>query len=252
MTNDWTSYFREVNEKPASIFVNLGLRPDVPIVSNPWRLRVRICFRNPRADGLSHSEEAPTLFLIEDALNQQITQECQAITSGRITTDGRRDFCYYGKAKENFGPAVAAALARFPEYRYQLAVKWDPDWEYYLNALYPSREEIERVKNRDLLEVLAKEGDIATVAREVQHWIYFPSAESRQLFRHEVGNMGFAVGQEYESDSEAQGKLRFCLTVLRTQPIQQELMDQTVLELLCLAVRFGGDYDGWETPVTTQ
>jgi len=239
-----------MDDHPASIFVNLGLHADAPIRSKAWRLRVRIHFRNPRPDGLSDSEEAPVLFLIEDALNHQITRECNAITPGRITTRGRREFCYYAETNKNFRSAVTTAMAGFPEYRFQLAEKHDPEWEYYLHVLYPSPEEFERIKNRDLLAVLAKQGDVLTAAREVQHWIYFPSEEARALFRHEASNVGFKVG--YECESDVQGEGHFGLTVLRTQSVEQNLIDETVIELLRLAKRFHGEYDGWETPVVNQ
>ena len=250
MKQDWTSYFLRGDEHPVSVFVNLGLREDIPIASNPWRLGVQVFLQNPRPDGLTNSEEAPTLFLIEDALNHQITRECGAITPGRITTRGTRQFWYYAKTKENFRTAVDIAMKGFPRYRFQVAEKQDPEWEYYLQALYPSREELERIKNRDLLEVLTEQGDTLTLPREVQHWIYFPSEESRTLFGHEASNVGFKIGHECQSD--VQGDWAFGLTVFRTQPIEQERIDETVLELLRLAERFGGEYDGWESPVTIE
>jgi len=44
------------------IFVNLGLRDAVVIVSKPWLLWTWVCFQTPRVDGVSDSNEAPTLF----------------------------------------------------------------------------------------------------------------------------------------------------------------------------------------------
>jgi len=252
MADDWTSYFTNFNDKVASIFVNLGLAPSVPVATNPWRLRVRVHFKNPRPDGLSSSDESSTLFLIEDALNHQVTRECEAITPGRITTDGHREFCYYAATRDKFRTAVATALTGFPGYRFEVAEKLDPGWEYYLNVLYPSREQIELIKNRQLLEVLEKQGDVITTAREVQHWLFFPNEESRTLFRHEVKNMGFAIGYEYEMEPDEREGLSFAITVLKTQSVAQDLIDETVLELYRLAERFAGDYDGWETQVTTE
>jgi uncharacterized protein (TIGR01619 family) len=250
MTDDWTFYFCSLDDKPASISVNLGLGPDVPIRSKPWRLLVRIHFRFPRQDGLSDSEEAPTLFLIEDALKHQVNGACGGVPCGRVTNNGKRDFCFYAERNDSFKSAVSSAMAGFGEYRFQLAEKFDPEWKYYLNVLNPSPEELQRAKNRDLLDVLVKQGDVLSAAREVQHWVYSPSEESRSLFRHEAGNAGFKIGDERESP--VQGDCPFGLTVLRTQPVEQNLIDETVIELLRLAKRFGGEYDGWETPVISQ
>ena len=68
MTDNWKPYLCNVNEKLASIFVDLGLRGEVPILSKPWLLWTWVPFQTPRADGLSDSKEAPTLYKIEDAL----------------------------------------------------------------------------------------------------------------------------------------------------------------------------------------
>jgi len=70
------------------------------------------------------------------------------------------------------------------------------------------------------------------------------------MFRHETGDVAFTIGYECESDGPGDGC--FGLTVFRTQPIEPELIDQTVIELLRLAKRFGGESDGWETPVRTE
>ena len=68
MTDNWTPDLCKVNDKLASILVNLGLRDSVPITSKPWLLWVWVYFQSPRPDGLSDSEEAPILYEIEDAL----------------------------------------------------------------------------------------------------------------------------------------------------------------------------------------
>lgn len=252
VTDDWTSYFCNVNDKLASIFLNLGLASDAPISSKPWLLWVWVYFQAPRPDGLSDGKEAPTLFLIEDTLNLQIGRACNAVLSGRITTEGRREFYYYAETKNGFRNAVEAALAGFHGYKFDLGEQEDTSWTQYFNVLYPSRDNLERIKNRQLLDLLQKQGDIPTIQRDVQHWMYFPSEESRRLFRHEVGNVGFKIGHEYKCGSQVQDDCQFGLTVFRTQPIVQQSIDETVIELVRLAKRFGGEYDGWETPVTTQ
>jgi hypothetical protein len=86
--------------------VNLGLRNDVPILSTPWLLWVWVYFRSPRPDGLSDSKEAPEKFKIEDALTQQLSQNCGAVLSGRITTEGRREFYFYGETRTVLRPVA--------------------------------------------------------------------------------------------------------------------------------------------------
>jgi regulator of RNase E activity RraB len=121
-------------------------------------------------------------------------------------------------------------------------------WEQYLNVLYPSPEDLQRIANMDLLDVLVEKGDVLTAAREVQHWTYFRSEQFRALFR----DAAVAAGFRFVSESSSKGELPFGIVVARTQSIEQNSIDRTVIELLNLSRRFDGDYDGWETPIVTQ
>jgi regulator of RNase E activity RraB len=109
-------------------------------------------------------------------------------------------------------------------------------------------EDLERIKNRDLLDVLEQKGDVLTAAREVEHWMYFPSEASRASFRKAAVEAGFRIA----SDSQVEGGLPFGISVVRTQAVEQALIDATVIELLHLTLQLQGEYDGWETPVITQ
>jgi uncharacterized protein (TIGR01619 family) len=167
---------------------------------------------------------------------------------GRITTEGRREFYFYGETKDGFHRAVKEAMNGFEGYSFDLGEQSDPLWEQYLNVLYPSPESLQRISNMDLLDELVRQGDVLTVAREVDHWILFGSELSRTLFRKAASAAGFAIASESEVEDES----TFVISVTRKQAIDQNSIDKTVIELLNLSKEFGGDYDGWETPVVTQ
>jgi len=248
MNENWRSYFCNVNDHLASIFVNLGIRSEIPIASKPWLLWVWVYFKNSRPDGLSESTDPKLLFEIEDDLSQRLSDACGAILVGRITTQGRREFYFYGERSQGYEKAVSAAMARSAGYRFDIGNKEDSLWEQYLDVLHPSDRDTERIKNRDVLNVLKEKGDVLTATRQVQHWMYFTSSASRELFKQEVAKAGYQV--EYESLVE--GEKPFGISVSRTQPITEVDIDATVLDLLSLAQQFGGEYDGWETPIITQ
>ncbi len=193
MTENWKPYLCNVSSKLASIFVNLGLREAVPIASKPWLLWTWVYFQSPRADGLSDSKKAPTLYKIEDALNLCVSRACEAIPCGRITTEGRREFYFYGETKNGFRHAVEAALTGFEGYRFDVGQQEDSLWEQYLNVLYPSPENFQRIANMDLLDVLVEKGDVLAVAREVQHWMHFRAESSRSSFRDAAVGAGFRI-----------------------------------------------------------
>jgi uncharacterized protein (TIGR01619 family) len=161
---------------------------------------------------------------------------------------GRREFYFYGETEDGFRQAVSAGMKGFAEYKFDIGSQKDSGWEQYLNVLCPSPEDLQRIANMDLLDVLQDRGDVLTAAREVRHWMYFPSESSRVLFRDAAA----AVGYRTVSESSSKGDLPFGIVVARTQSIEQASIDRTVIELLHLSQRFDGEYDGWETPVVTQ
>lgn len=248
MAENWKPYLCTVNGKIASIFVDLGLRSEAPILAKPFLLWAWVYFQHPRPDGLSDGKEAPILYKIEDCLNSCVSSACQAIPSGRITTQGRREFYFYGQTDDGFRKSVEAALHGFDGYRFDAGSQRDSQWEQYLKVLYPSDEDIQRIANMDLLDVLKERGDVPTVPREVQHWVYFGSEQARALFR----NAAIAVGFKVISEPSSAGELPFGIVLARTQSVEQNSIDATVIELLHLSRRFDGEYDGWETPVIMQ
>jgi regulator of RNase E activity RraB len=137
----------------------------------------------------------------------------------------------------------------FHEYKFEMGEQEDSLWEQYLNVLYPSPQEFERIKNREVLDVLAEHGDVPGASRDVQHWMYFKTRNSRALFKEAVVREGYRI--ESESDLE-DGELPFGISVIRNQSVEQDSIDTTVGELVKLTEQFDGEYDGWETQVVMQ
>src|SRR5260221_7067759 len=136
MADHWASYFCNVDDKQASIFLNLGLRSSVPDSTKPWLLWIWVYFKLPRPDGLSSSEEFETLVSIEKALEAQLKSKCGAILSGRITTDGHREFYFYAPSPGAFEEVVNGAMADFPTYEFDCGQKQDAHWNQFLDVLY--------------------------------------------------------------------------------------------------------------------
>jgi hypothetical protein len=61
----------------------------------------------------------------------------------------------------------------YPEYSYRFGQKLDSDWSTYFNYMYPSKEIMQTISNRSVIENLQKHGDSLEIARPVDHWIYF-------------------------------------------------------------------------------
>jgi hypothetical protein len=60
---------------------------------------------------------------------------------------------------------------------------------------------------------------------------------------------GYSVQESLE---RPECELSYGLRLSKTQPIDQEAMDKTTLELFRLSKQFHADYDGWESEVIDE
>src|SRR5580704_14916261 len=107
MPEGWKSYLCTVDDALASIALDLDLREQVPDPSKPELLWVWVYFNSPRPDGLSSKEEFDKLIAIEQEITKRLERDYSAISSGRITTSGRREFYYYGPHSAGFEATIA-------------------------------------------------------------------------------------------------------------------------------------------------
>jgi uncharacterized protein (TIGR01619 family) len=246
MSEHWNSYFCNVNGKLASIRVDLGVRPTVPVPNRPWLLWVWVYFKQPRTDGLSSDEEFDKLCALEDALQKAVESKRGAVLAGCITTDGHREFYFYGPSPEGFKERVKQIVGISNDYKFDCDTQRDPDWTQYLKVLYPSEEQRQVIENRSVQDVLRAKGDTLELPRDVRHWIYFRSEAEREAFRRTALELQYRI--EFEPHSE-RTSFPFGLCIAKTQPVRSPEIDDAVIELFRLAKYHCGDYDGWETAV---
>lgn len=182
MAENWGSYFCNVNDVLASIFLNLELRKTAPDRKKPTLLWIWVYMESPREDGLSSNEEFDTLRAIEDQLTSVMADRFEAVFCGRITTDGRREFYFYAVHSEHLEHTVEEKLTQFKGYQFDCGSKQDPNWTQYLDVLYPSEESRQNMENRRVLDVLEQKGDTLQRPRDVWHWIYFRTDADREQF----------------------------------------------------------------------
>ncbi len=105
------------------------------------------------------------MYEIEESLKAMIAPACGAQFVGRITGSNRREFYFYGEEPGELDGAIQRALTRFADYGFEAGSKFDPDWEQYLELLYPSPTNLQRMLNRRVLEALAEKGDVHETPR---------------------------------------------------------------------------------------
>jgi uncharacterized protein (TIGR01619 family) len=244
MAEDWKSYFSNYNDKLGFIAVDIGFGGELPVHGKPWLLWVCVHFRTSQPNGLPESNEFEIMDAIDDELAKHLGTACDAVEVGRVTSDGSREFFFYGASDKGLKSAVAEAMRGFKAYKFEIASEEDADWSRYLDVLYPSEEDFQKITNLDILDALQEHGDTLTAVRQVDHWIYFRTEEDRKRFASEVRKLGYKIEQQPE---EADNEYPLGLQISRDQSVTVDEIDDAVIELFRVAKQRNGKYDGWET-----
>jgi len=243
MSDDWDFYFCQIDDRPASLFVDLGLHCSAPIAELSDMAWLSLQLLHPGPDGLTGNEEFDRLNEIEDALAATDVGDTQLVYVGRSTSGGHRDFLFYTTNGLKAESRLSAAMVAYPEYGFEVGSRPDADWSVYLEFLYPSDRQRQMILNGRVLQTLEESGDQHQIEREVCHWIYFDSQDDRTRFAAEAANKGYKLTDMSDQDGKHGAQLTGVTAV------DYSTINTIVLELFDLATKFSGEYDGWETSV---
>lgn len=236
MDNDWDFYALLVEDRPASIFVDLALAGHAPLASAATIASVSVAMRAPRADGLSSEDEFDDLVAVEQSLEANLTDG--AIYAGRCTTAGCRDFYFYVADIEAFTTSAASAMAGHPAYAYSTRHRPDPEWTVYREFLLPGPRDMQRIHNRRVVALLEEHGDRLTMPRWIDHRAYMPNDTSAEALQITLFEQGFSV-EVYHRDATG------AVTVDFKRVDAPEEIERVVMPVFDLVRSLGGDYDGW-------
>lgn len=243
--SSWDFFFTSINDKPASIYVDLGLKNIAPAASHPYALCVKIRMKYPAQDGLSTKKESDALFKIEDALVKDMENDNNSIFAGRVTCDNNREFFFYCESK-GAEKTVIKSMSGFPEYSYTKKCTQDKSWKEYSEFLYPVPAEMQTILNRRVIQNLRERGDSLGSPREVSHYIYFKTADERDTYASEAGKQGFKTASA-KLNKENGSSHPYSLRLVKTESVDPQSVDDSTMYLFDLAEKHNGSYDGWET-----
>lgn len=242
---NWDAYVMQINHKPVSVVVDLdfGTSPEAKEKKNV--IIVQLNLKRVQPDGMPVRNEIKTLDSIENRLVSGLASALNAQYTGRYTQVGKRDFYFYSNDTSNCIHHVATVLQHFPAYTWAVLVNRDEELSNYLNVLYPTQKEMERIQNRRMVDALHTKGDQLTTARKVDHFLFFKTVADRKKFAGVVQDSGFVVEN---AGKEIGVKDRpYSLHISRTDKVDYDSIDKVSLYLWELAMHYFGKYDGWET-----
>ncbi|HTJ43775.1 MAG TPA: DUF695 domain-containing protein [Kofleriaceae bacterium] len=244
---DFDFYMTMIDDKPASIVVDLAAGPAAPVETHPVLLGIRVPMRNPRPDGLRDGDELDALAEIEDRFSDKLAEAVDTLYVGRIVHDGDTTLYYYAPEKERqrLDDDLPAITGDPGEYEPEWWVDDDPEWKLYEDLLAPGPYDAQTIWNRRLIEVFTEKGDRLAEAREIDHFAYFPSREQADRASAGLIAAGFRCDDPQEPDEDGGS---WGLQFHRSDSLADDRPDEFVTEILDIILEEDGDYDGWGAP----
>lgn len=240
MSDFWDFYLCRVAGEPASIFLDMEVGQSGPVSGFDKTAYVLVWMKSPRPDGLSSQDEFDALVAIEEALEAEIDRSGSSVYVGRNTSAGRRDFYFYTRDEDAFRASASSALSQFGDYRVEIGLRPDENWEVYFGFLYPDADQRQVMANRGVIAALGENGDDCSRPRLIDHLIIVGERTHANALARALMERGFKLKVGTPTQQEDR---RWCVEFEKAEaPVE---IDETTLMLSRLAVEHGGEYDGW-------
>jgi uncharacterized protein (TIGR01619 family) len=244
---EWDFYFSNIENKPGSIALDLGLFKVAPIKNRDNVCWISIEMLEPREDGLSSTNESIILGELEEQLAGKMKEKHSAIYAGRMTSNGKRAICFYLGDTTLVDKTISDIMVTYPKYLFDYEIREDKTWGNYFEFLYPLPEQYQCMLNRRVVDNLEKNGDKLIKERPVDHWIFFKTDNDKKAYLDKVIADGFQiVTNDFD---KSLGEYPYRLHISRVDKVDNNSVDEYVIHLWKLANEMNGDYDGWETSI---
>lgn len=246
-TPDWDFYCCEIERKKAIISVDLNLACAAPNPKLPYYFYISVPILKKTSDGLPFPSELPMLCQVEDHLLDVLLKRVTGVFAGRITCNGYRDFIFYVQNPASARVLAKLALQSYPNLQASIGWKSDEDWDLYNNYLFPNEKELNYIYNNRQISQLQSQGDTLEQERKLRHTLFFPDIETRDQF------IVLAIDDRFRIDETAalaqNPKIPHMVKISRYDSVQIDSVNILTAQLIEMATRFSGIYDGWESPL---
>ncbi len=242
MEENWVVFPSSVKDEFSVFSIDAAFAGAAPLVSHPF---VHWVILNYAKQGFPDQIVDGKLVAFEDKLVDFLGTQ-QGAYVGRFTSvAGTRQLFFY--APENIIENIRkfAQDASF-DYDILMNVKEDPEWSLYLDFLYPSDFDWQRINLQQILMNLRKHGDKHEIPRNIDHYAYFETENGAQAFEEylEQGNFSSVVRSKADE--------KWNVSFQQYTAIEVSILEPVVLSLFKKSREIGGEYDGWGSPVMSS
>ncbi len=247
---DWDFYFTKIDDKPASVGLNLALNDTAPLADKTYCFWIIIPFNQSDTVGFPLEKENETLNKLEDELGIVLQAKANTIYAGRTTTKGQRCFYFYAKSLDSLDFFIEDFFKNYSQYKYKLGQRYDESWTLYFDFLYPTPLELQLIYNQRIVGALTENGDNPEVPHHIDHWMNFAKKKDVTDFIKALKGGNFMV--EKNTIDKTQKTHPYILQISEENKTDLDTIDKSVLQLFELTEKYNGIYGGWETFVIAE
>jgi regulator of RNase E activity RraB len=215
--------------------VELDLVGDAPLEEKPWLLWFFVKCDEPQGE--------PFRAFRED-LENTLSASLNVSFAGALIKEGWIEFYFYAPSPKRFENLTSEVLARHGNYPYERGSSRDSKWEMYLERLYPDGYASLRIQNRRTIESLAEAGDDLSLAREVEHYLFFQTKSAMDRAVTFLSAHGFELK---ESVKDEESDYAYGAVLTKIESITPEEIEETTALLYDTSLQEHGHYEGWST-----
>jgi uncharacterized protein (TIGR01619 family) len=245
----WDTYVFPLNGRPVSVMLNMALKERATGLNRPYAVILRTKYPDVDASGFPGESDRHTLDTMENQLEEAIRESNGGIYAGRFTQRGLREFYFYVLDTVDIVPRCTEVMANFPRFAWLAKVVYDRNWTNYMEVLYPSGPELEKMENLKMIRTLQKKGDDLSRVRKIEHTLYFRVAANRRSFLIDPALQGFNVS-EMPVERSATDDYPYQLIIWKHDKPELTRMNTITRMLTVVAGKYGGRYEGWKTFVS--
>jgi hypothetical protein len=235
-----TFYPADVDGSPAAFVVDLEQEPRT---SHATRITVSVPMLEAEPDGLRSEGEMQDLDTLQTKLTERLARAAGADCVGFYDLRGVATFVFYAKKPITAAEATVAIADTHP-YEADVLVDEDPEWRFYIDALFPDAYALQGIWNRLIVDELESHGDELHEPRDVDHVATFPSTATAQKAAKQLTAAHFKVDGIGKADEDG----RFELAFHRSETLEEGKPDLFAAEILDIVLPLDGEYEGWGAP----
>lgn len=243
----WRVYFADMGGQPATIMFNDGIAQRINDLPLGHAMKIRVPLNAPRADGLPSKEEAGVLSRL-DAQLAGIIKDSGGEYLGRVTNNGARWLLALIQPSAQALEASLQEAGSAEGYQLEIHVGQDPGKAVYWQDLYPSEDDRQVMVDMEVQAILRERGDLSEKSRQIGHWVFFREEAAAQRFA------GWAAENKYQNIAieppADDGPPLWRVQMSHEGTLRLEDISGHSLVIGRQAREAGGQYDGWESPVT--